>query len=498
MSEHNKKEVNLDELMRKIREEVASLQSTLPILASESNSNTSIINLYLNQIESSISWVDSKSAVRTKWPDKLNKFPFTISKRIQKLILKSINFLFKDQRQVNLSLSQSLRASVVISRHLLEQNSILNSQLNEQTLAINSRLQSIEENSVSVRSRFKDIDKQIVTVNSQFKDINEQIITVASQFKDLEEPVSIIDGKFQVLGEHLGIIDDQLQEQNDSSIAISEKIYRIQEDNFKNNSCLKTELMQHHRSISIFLEEAMKRESEPFNPDKIHKFSKEKKHLLDSFYVAFEDEFRGTTEDISNRLNIYLPIIEDAKIGNLESPILDVGSGRGEWLKLLNESRYIATGIDTNRVMIERCQATGLNVIESDVIEYLRLLPDNCLGAVTGFHIIEHLSFEVLLELFDETQRVLKPNGLFIFETPNPENVLVGSNTFYLDPTHRNPLPSSMIKFVAESRGFSRLTIKKLHPYPENMKCAGSELAERFNDHFYGEQDYAIIGYKHE
>jgi O-antigen chain-terminating methyltransferase len=146
--------------------------------------------------------------------------------------------------------------------------------------------------------------------------------------------------------------------------------------------------------------------------------------------------------------------------------------------------------------MVEQCQARGLEAIEADIINYLQSLPENSLGAITGFHIIEHLPFKTLMRLFSETVRVLKPQGLVIFETPNPDNVLVGSNTFYLDPTHINPLPSATVKFMAEMFGLYNTQVITLHPYPENAKVDGQGIAERFNDHFYGPQDYAIVGYK--
>jgi 2-polyprenyl-3-methyl-5-hydroxy-6-metoxy-1,4-benzoquinol methylase len=116
---------------------------------------------------------------------------------------------------------------------------------------------------------------------------------------------------------------------------------------------------------------------------------------------------------------------------------------------------------------------------------------------VTGFHIIEHLPFEVLVKLMDETVRVLKPGGVAIFETPNPENVLVGSYTFYLDPTHRNPLPSAVVKFMAEARGLCRVEVMPLHSLEAyRMEEAGLEITKRFNEYFYGPQDYAVVGWK--
>ena len=139
-----------------------------------------------------------------------------------------------------------------------------------------------------------------------------------------------------------------------------------------------------------------------------------------------------------------------------------------------------------------------MDVVEGDAIEYLHTLPDASLGAVTAFHLIEHLPFGVLIKFLDETVRVLKSGGLAIFETPNPENILVGACNFYFDPTHRNPLPPAMMKFMAESRGLCKVKIKTLHSFDEASKVQGdgSELAKRFNDCFYGPQDYAVVGYK--
>jgi O-antigen chain-terminating methyltransferase len=177
-------------------------------------------------------------------------------------------------------------------------------------------------------------------------------------------------------------------------------------------------------------------------------------------------------------------------------PIVDVGCGRGEWLELLREEGLLAQGVDINRVLIEQCRQQDFKITESDMLAYLRKLPDRSIGAVTGFHIIEHLSHQNLIHLLDETVRVLAPEGVAIFETPNPQNVTVGSCNFYLDPTHQRPLPSATIKFLAEARGLCRVEVLSLHPYPAAFKVDGTDLAERFNEFFYGPQDYAVVGWK--
>lgn len=260
---------------------------------------------------------------------------------------------------------------------------------------------------------------------------------------------------------------------------------------------LKSQLAIQDRRLGLLLEEARKRLPEPFDADQMEVFAGEEKHQMDALYTSFEDIFRGSREEIRERLRIYLPLLKERGLGTPALPILDTGCGRGEWLELLRDEGLTARGVDHNRIMVSECRDLGLEVSEADVLEHLRSLPPASLGALTGFHIIEHLPLDVLIRVLDETVRVLKPAGLALFETPNPENVLVGSHTFYMDPTHRNPLPANMMRFLVEARGLCHVEIRHANPYPPGAAVPdGSPLAERFNAYFYGPQDYAVIGVK--
>ncbi len=257
-----------------------------------------------------------------------------------------------------------------------------------------------------------------------------------------------------------------------------------------------TNIILQERRLSTLLEEVRKRMPDRLDQEQLQTVSKEKERMLDPLYLFFEDEFRGTRTDIKNDLKEYLPMLKEVNAGSSDRPVLDIGCGRGEWLELLKEEGIAAKGVDMNRLLVEQNLARGLDVTESDGIEYLRTLNDSSIGGVTAFHLIEHLPFQILIQLLDETVRVLRSGGIAIFETPNPENVLVGACHFYADPTHRNPLPIPTMKFLAEHRGLCRVEFMRLHPFPDEFKMTGSELAQRFNEHFYGPRDYAIIGYK--
>jgi ubiquinone/menaquinone biosynthesis C-methylase UbiE len=215
----------------------------------------------------------------------------------------------------------------------------------------------------------------------------------------------------------------------------------------------------------------------------------------DSLYASFEDVFRGPREVIKKRLEIYLPILKEAGIDKNESPLIDLGSGRGEWLELMREHCLRAKGIDNNSVMVEMCRAKGFEVVKGDAIEYLKVLPDESAGAITGFHFIEHVPFNYLLILLKESLRVLIPGGVVIFETPNPQHLLTGASNFYIDPTHLKPVHPLTLKFFMEVEGFKQICIKGLHE-SENVKIEMQSEEANNPLALYQYQDYVAIGYK--
>lgn len=442
MIETNNPEIDVNELMDKVRAEVEKRSERSLKLTEQDKAQHTIdsVSLKLLNIQALINNAESRSQVRTKWPDKLNKFPLNISNKVQQIILKALNFFFKEQRVVNISLVQAGRESLEINRELIKQ--IVN--LQAQIYNTEVRLSNLETHGKTIDNRLDNLET------------HGQAITNRSD--NLETHLTNVEGAYKYLKNDIG---------------------------------------QQKHLLDIFLTEAQKRLPEPFEPHQIQAFVREQQHLLDAFYVAFEDRFRGSREEIIARIKSYLTFLAEADVGKESSPILDLGCGRGEWLQLLSESGYVVRGVEINKVMVDECHSRGLEVIELDAIQYLQSLPEASLGAVTGFHIIEHLPFAQLLKLLTEVVRVLKPQGLVIFETPNPQNVLVGSNNFYIDPTHLNPLPSPLSKFLLEHVGLDRVEIINQNPYADSYKVEGSqEVVAVFNQYFYGPQDYAAIGYK--
>jgi len=214
--------------------------------------------------------------------------------------------------------------------------------------------------------------------------------------------------------------------------------------------------------------------------------------LTADMYAAFEKRFRGTREDIAHLFRVYLPwLLQIAP----DRPILDLGCGRGELLELLDQHGKAVLGVDLNPFFLAECQRQGLRVVQQDVLKLLQSQPTTSIGAVTAMHLIEHLPCQTLVTMYQEIYRVLIPGGIAIIESPNPENLQVGACLFYLDPTHRAPIPPATTEHLLLACGFSHVETLRLHPVesgsiPEKLRQPALSPLKQL---LYGPQDYAVI-----
>lgn len=211
------------------------------------------------------------------------------------------------------------------------------------------------------------------------------------------------------------------------------------------------------------------------------------------FYRAFEDRYRGPRALIFERLKVYLPFIAPLRTLYQPSTAIDLGCGRGEWLELLQQQGFEPHGVDLDTHMLAACRERGLSTTQGDAIAHLESLPENSLCIVSGFHIAEHITFDDLETLTLQALRVLKPGGLLILETPNPENLSVGSCNFYLDPTHQRPIPPRLLSFLVEHSGFARAKTVRLQESPELHERSDIRLLDVLSG---VSPDYAIVAQK--
>ena len=177
-------------------------------------------------------------------------------------------------------------------------------------------------------------------------------------------------------------------------------------------------------------------------------------------YVGFEDQFRGSQDEIRRRLESYLPYFDGA------SDVLDVGCGRGEFLDLLKARGISARGLDLNHEMVEVCRARGLDVSESDVVSYLAAAPDGSLGGLFAAQVVEHLKPDYLLRFLEHAHHALRPGAPLVLETLNPACWVAFFESFIRDITHVWPLHPETLQYLVLASGFSSARIEYRSPVP--------------------------------
>jgi SAM-dependent methyltransferase len=214
----------------------------------------------------------------------------------------------------------------------------------------------------------------------------------------------------------------------------------------------------------------------------------------DSSYVAFDDHFRGTRDDIKGRLAVHVSRVLDLGEDIRKLPVIDIGCGCGEWIELLRDAGIAALGVDANALMVDECVKRGFSVTHGDALVHLRSMEEGTASAITGFHVIEHLPHDVVLHILREAMRVLVPGGLVIFETPNLENLITAAHHFFTNPTHCSPIPPDLAGFLLRATGYRDVEIVRLH---ENHDSARADIdSPVLRQPLHGPQDFAVVGRK--
>jgi SAM-dependent methyltransferase len=209
--------------------------------------------------------------------------------------------------------------------------------------------------------------------------------------------------------------------------------------------------------------------------------------LLD--YASLAERFRGTEEYVRQRQRFYVPFFA----GRWD--VLDLGCGRGEFLELMREAGVPARGIEISAELVAVCRAKGLEAEPGDLLACLPEVPDASLGGIFCAHVVEHLPPDRLPGAIRAAAAKLRPEGVLVVETPNPECLATFARHFYLDPTHVRPVPAGLLSYYMEESGLGRIEIHRLSPAIEGEPALAA-LPEDFREAFFGGLDYAIVGRK--
>ena len=148
---------------------------------------------------------------------------------------------------------------------------------------------------------------------------------------------------------------------------------------------------------------------------------------------------------------------------------LDVGCGRGEFLRGFIQCGVAGYGVDQSRAAEQYCPNATLKIsdIENDGIPY----EDSFFDVVYSKSVIEHFYYpeRMVKEIF----RVLKPGGMIITLCPD---WAFNYRIYFEDYTHRTPFMQSSLRDILLIHGFADVLVEPFRQLPILWGGAGKYL----------------------
>ena len=138
-------------------------------------------------------------------------------------------------------------------------------------------------------------------------------------------------------------------------------------------------------------------------------------------------------------------------------PVLDVGCGSGDFMKLLSERGVEAIGIEPSSSLVEIARSSGYKVIH----DYVR--PESLEGlSLSGFtclQVLEHLDSPV--SFLKALREALSVKGIGVIEVPSLEKITEGKRFYDFFGDHLNYFNARSLRMCCELAGLEVLKIER-------------------------------------
>lgn len=411
-----------------------------------------------------------------------------IVQRVKRLVARALDWHVREQVEFNRALMACVQSTLEALSESNRALSTLAGRISTDTRALREEAQQLKD----IRARWSEWhvhwEKTLANTEIQF------LRSVSELQGAFHHRVTLMDGQYreQIKAQHAEFEGALARSTEEVQKRLWGNLEEIQKRLWENLAKLRAEcdavvhaelrVLRQKMSISRPVEPAAVSASSTAAPPQSESFDS-----ID--WLRFADRFRGSEADIQQRQKIYAARFQ-ASAG-----VLDLGCGRGEMLEVLRAAGIPARGVDLNQDSIAVCRSKGLEAEQADLFEYLNALPDASLGGLICCQVVEHLAPQRLPELVRLAHAKLRGGALIAIETPNPECLAIFATHFYIDPTHRHPIPPALASFYLEEAGFGRVEIERLSPAIDSMPSL-AELPDGFRKEFFGGLDYVAFAVK--
>lgn len=192
--------------------------------------------------------------------------------------------------------------------------------------------------------------------------------------------------------------------------------------------------------------------------------------LRDRLYQTYASQHAGCGDGEATAL-IYHRDIRPLLAGLDGAPVIDIGCGQGELVRLLLADGYAAMGVDVSPEQVDLAHATGLNQVRHGDYRDFLVEHRGQFAAVTATDVLEHLTKDEVLDTFDCVARAMAPGGVFISRVPNAVSPL-GGHIRHGDFTHELSFTARSVRQLAAAAGFRSVSILPCPPVVHGLISA--------------------------
>ncbi len=137
--------------------------------------------------------------------------------------------------------------------------------------------------------------------------------------------------------------------------------------------------------------------------------------------------------------------------------VVDLACGDADFVEMLVERGIDVVGVDSDDKAYAAAAAKGLPVVQQDIFDWLAAQPDASFDGVFSAHLIEHIPYPKVIELVEQSYRVLQPGGVILLVTPNARSLFSHLEMFYTHFGHVTFYHPRLVSFFLDRAGFEEV-----------------------------------------
>lgn len=224
--------------------------------------------------------------------------------------------------------------------------------------------------------------------------------------------------------------------------------------------------------------------------------------------LTLEQRVHGSPLVVRDRQKAYLQYFAGCR------EVLALGCGRGELLELLDHEGIPSRGVETNGALVDYCRDNDLEVVRSDLVEFLEAVEDDSVDGISLARFAGHQPPARLMKVLGLCRKKLADGGFLVIETPNPFSLYAVASYALEDYSMMHPMHPETLKLLCLSYGFVDPEVMFLNPLPPEehleeinpaetgatLEPREGELFHQINENFrrinriiFSHRDYALI-----